>query len=119
MVGIIEETKDISEMSVQELMGSLKAYEERLLKQSGKPLESAFKSKVNLNSKSYGELSSNEQTSGESSRGFSQGRGRGRRRNSSRGRGRSNIHRSSSVEENTRKYRVCERGNHLENNCWF
>ncbi|XP_028089236.1 uncharacterized protein LOC114289666 [Camellia sinensis] len=61
MVGIIEETKDISEMSVQELMGSLKAHEQRLLKQLEKPLESAFQSKVNLNSKSHGESSNLEQ----------------------------------------------------------
>lgn len=36
MVAVIEETKDLSTMSVQGLMGSLRSYEQRLLRRSEK-----------------------------------------------------------------------------------
>ncbi|KAK3000358.1 hypothetical protein RJ639_021395 [Escallonia herrerae] len=41
-VAIIEETKDISELGVQELMAFLKSYEQRLARRSEKSIESAF-----------------------------------------------------------------------------
>ena len=46
---VVEETKDLSLLSVQELFGSLKTYEQRLLSHSEKTLESAFQSKLSLN----------------------------------------------------------------------
>ena len=42
IVAVIEETKDLSLLCVQELFGSLKAYEQRLLRHSEKSVESAF-----------------------------------------------------------------------------
>lgn len=51
MVSIIEEAKDISSMSVQELMGSLKAHERRLARHAEKSVESAFQSKLNVTPK--------------------------------------------------------------------
>lgn len=65
MVSIIEETKDITSLSVQELMGSLKAHERRTARHEEHSTESAFQSKVNLNSKyNNGEFSKNNQRSG-------------------------------------------------------
>ncbi|KAA8526403.1 hypothetical protein F0562_008394 [Nyssa sinensis] len=48
IVAVVEETKDISKLSIQELMGSLKSYEQRLSQRSEKSLESAFQSKLIL-----------------------------------------------------------------------
>ena len=42
IVAVIEETKDLSLLSVQELFDSLKTYEQRLLRHSEKSVESAF-----------------------------------------------------------------------------
>ena len=52
IVFIIEETKEISSLSVPKLMGSLKAHEKRLAKHAKKYAESAFQSKLNFSSKS-------------------------------------------------------------------
>ena len=43
----IEESKDLSKMSLFNLSGSLKSHEERIRKSSNQPLEQAFQSKVN------------------------------------------------------------------------
>ncbi|KAK3013251.1 hypothetical protein RJ639_009069 [Escallonia herrerae] len=48
-VAVIEETRDIKKLFVQDLMASLKSYEQRLLRHSEKAIESAFQSKVNMN----------------------------------------------------------------------
>lgn len=53
---VAEQTKDVFEMSIREFMSSLKSYEERLLRQSEKPIESAFQLNMNLNGKSFGEF---------------------------------------------------------------
>ena len=42
IVAVIEETKDLSLLNVQELFGSLKTYEQRLFWHSEKSIESAF-----------------------------------------------------------------------------
>src|SRR3954464_13064157 len=82
MVGVIEETKDISTLTIQGLMGSLRSYEQRMLRNSEKSIGSAFQSKLNIQSNN-GENKPQIQTRGESSRGgrFGRGRGRGRGRN--------------------------------------
>ncbi|KAG6397865.1 hypothetical protein SASPL_139315 [Salvia splendens] len=84
IVAVIEQTKDISKMSIYELMGSLKSYEERLLRQSEKSIESAFQSKMHLNGKSVGESSFN---GGQQNRSGSYGRGRGQEKTKHDGRG--------------------------------
>ncbi|XP_038971188.1 uncharacterized protein LOC120104336 [Phoenix dactylifera] len=53
MVAVIEETKDLSKLSVQELLGSLKSHEQRLEWHSEKSIESAFQSKLNVRSKFF------------------------------------------------------------------
>ena len=98
MVSIIEETKDISSMSVQELMGSLKAHERRLARHAEKSVKSAFQSKLNVTPKTNErEPSCNYQRGGDSQRGGRYGRGRGRGRNS-RGRGKNNLQRALIAE---------------------
>ena len=79
MVAIIEETKDISKLSVQELMGSLKTHEKRLNQHSKKSVESAFQSKLMLSSinEERGFTSSPRQNFN----GGGHGRGRGRGQN--------------------------------------
>ena len=50
MVAVIEETKDLSTMSIQGLMGSLRSYEQRLLRCIEKSIESVFQSKLTIQS---------------------------------------------------------------------
>ncbi|CAL8108654.1 unnamed protein product [Prunus armeniaca] len=50
LVTAIEHTKDITSLSVAELMSSLEAYEKRLSRRNESPVESAFQSKLNLRS---------------------------------------------------------------------
>ena len=78
IVVVIEQTKDISKMSIHDLMSSLRPYEERLLRQSEKPIESAFQSKLNLNAKSAGESSF---SGGQQNLSGTYGRGRGQEKN--------------------------------------
>ena len=93
IVTVIEETRDISTLTVQEVMGSLKSYEQRLLSHSEKSIDSAFQSQLNIkNSKQPLNASQNK---GESFRGGKSGRGSGRSWNGrGRGRGRGNFDRT-------------------------
>lgn len=68
IVSIIKETKDITKLNIRELMASLQAHEQRLLRHSEKSIESALQSKLNVSTKSQGE----------SSNGGKSGRGGGR-----------------------------------------
>lgn len=74
----IEDKKLVEKVLIQELMGSLKSFELRLLRRSKKSVESAFQSNLNFNQSN-------------SSRGGRQGRGRGRGREGNAGRGQSNY----------------------------
>ncbi|XP_071913903.1 uncharacterized protein [Coffea arabica] len=116
-VSIIEEPKDISSMSVQELRGSFKAHERRLVRHAEKFVESAFQSKLNFTPKTNErELSCSYQRGGDSQRGGRYGRGRGRGKNS-RGRGRNNLQRGLNAE-NSQSCSYCGKTNYLEKNCW-
>ncbi|KAL7200123.1 hypothetical protein ACSBR2_022265 [Camellia fascicularis] len=46
IVVVIEETKDLDDLSIEELMGSIKTFEQRLSRQSEKSIKSAFQSKL-------------------------------------------------------------------------
>ena len=84
-------------MSVEELMGSIKSFEERLNRQSEKSIESAFQSKLNVGtSKTHGkEASSYDQFRGKNSKGGWNGRGRD---TNVRRRGRNNFQRKENDE---------------------
>ncbi|GMP68220.1 hypothetical protein CsSME_00027903 [Camellia sinensis var. sinensis] len=107
IVAVIEETKDLAYLSIEELMGSIKAFEQRLSRQSEKSIESAFQSKLNVSTSN------------------SQGRGRGGGRNATgrvrnaRGRGRSNFQRNENEESTQQKCGICNRSNHVDKDCWF
>ena len=49
IVSVTEKTKEFSTVMIQELMGSLKSFERRLLRHSKKSVESVFQSKLNFN----------------------------------------------------------------------
>ena len=51
IVAVIEESKDLSTLSLHELMGSLEAHEQRISRFNNQPLEQAFQSKINLGDK--------------------------------------------------------------------
>ncbi|KAA8522035.1 hypothetical protein F0562_012651 [Nyssa sinensis] len=117
IVAVVEETKDISKLSMQELMGSLKSYEQRLSRRSKKSLESAFQSKLNFSSRNAEKKSSTqEQSKGELSKDGRQGKGRGR---NWRGRGRYSSERKFNEEESSQRCNICKRSSHVEKDCWF
>lgn len=117
MVGVIEETKDLSTLTIQGLMGSLRSYEQRMLRHSEKSIESAFQSKLNIQPNN-GENKPQIQTRGESSRGGRFGRGRGRGRNS-RGRSGRSANGRRWNEASNKWCKICNSGTHDEKDCWY
>lgn len=120
-VTAIEEARDIAEMSLEELTGSLQAHEARLSRFMDKPEEKAFNVK--------GEASSSREHDRGAARGrgrdYSRGRGRGRGRFRGRGRGFVPRHPSGedhgvqkSFKNNVQCYH-CKRYGHTKANCWF
>ena len=89
VVAATEESKDLSILSLYELMGSLEAYEGRMSRFSSQPLEQAFQSKVNVSQKEFYKdeqenRGGNYQKKGQYGRGrgnFKDGLNRGRGRN--------------------------------------
>ncbi|XP_028116835.1 uncharacterized protein LOC114314564 [Camellia sinensis] len=100
IVAVIEETNDLADLSIEDLMGSIKTFEQRLSRQSKKSIESVFQSKLNVSTSN------------------SQGRGRGRnatgRARNARGRGRSNFQRKENEESTQQKCGNCNRSNHVD-----
>ncbi|XP_058776658.1 uncharacterized protein LOC131650979 [Vicia villosa] len=100
IVTTIEETKDLSTLSVTELVGSLEAYEQRLNRHKEDTLENAFRSKLKFRpqnkedegKKSYGETS--------------------RRREASR-----NFFKNK--PDKNPPCNICKRPGHAEKNCWY
>jgi predicted amidophosphoribosyltransferase len=114
MVAVIEETKDLSTMTIQGLMGSLRSYEQRLSRRNEKSVESAFQSKLTIQPNGDKMLSQN---NGESSRGgrFARGRGRG---GNYRGRGRGAYGGRGNFGGSNKWCGICKKNTHEEEICW-
>ncbi|XP_042391858.1 uncharacterized protein LOC121982918 [Zingiber officinale] len=119
IVAAIEESKDLSKLSLDELMGSLEAHEKRMNRFSTQTLEQAFQGKMNVSQK---EKDSPQEKKNISAQRASQGRGRGRFQNSNtRGQGRGGRGNSSSRFKNqdSDSYcRICRRNGHDTQSCW-
>ncbi|XP_058192176.1 uncharacterized protein LOC131309577 [Rhododendron vialii] len=93
IVAVIENTQDLATLSVEELMDSLKKFEQRSNRQSEKSIESIFQSKLNVSTlkpQGKGSSSSHNQSRGQFSSGGNFERGRGGN-DRGRGRGRNNF----------------------------
>ncbi|KAL0317184.1 UNVERIFIED_CONTAM: putative mitochondrial protein [Sesamum angustifolium] len=93
IVTTIEETKDITTLTVTELVGSLEAYEKRRSRREEISLENAFQSKLNMRSQNYNRKEENFKSTMRDKK-----------------------------KQNKEKYipcRICKRTNHLENDCYF
>ncbi|KAL5731633.1 hypothetical protein ACHQM5_004342 [Ranunculus cassubicifolius] len=99
IVTAIEHTKELSTLSVTELMGSLEAYEVRLSRHSENSEESAFQSKINLSSQKS-------QGGSRKSKEFSRG---GAKNNQADGR----------MKKIFPPCGICKKTSHLKKDCWF
>ncbi|XP_074320347.1 uncharacterized protein LOC141657108 [Silene latifolia] len=112
VVAAIEETKDLSRYTFDELMGSLLAHEDRLNRSSEKVEEKSFQVKDESSQK---EKTENSSSGGRRNcRGGFRGRGRGRGRGKGRfteGHGRQNMGPIQCYN--------CKKYGHKEANCWF
>ncbi|KAI9201145.1 hypothetical protein LWI28_018928 [Acer negundo] len=141
IVVALEETKDLETMSVEELVGSLQAHEQKVTRRSDdRVLEQALQSKLSLHEKRYeqGETSQQGRERGRGSRGRgsgnteTKGRGRGGRDSSrggrgqqnhvSRGRGRGRGRRGGynyrpNVDKRTVQCYNCHKYGHYSNEC--
>ncbi|KAK4401017.1 Retrovirus-related Pol polyprotein from transposon TNT 1-94 [Sesamum angolense] len=93
IVTTIEETKDITTLTVTELVGSLEAYEKRRSRREENSLENAFQSKLNMRSQNSNRKEENFKVQWETRR-----------------------------KQNKGIYipcRICKRTNHLEKDCYF
>ena len=102
IVAVIEETKDLSTLTVQEVMASLKSFEQRLSRHSEKSIESAFQSKLSTGSSKREESpSSNQQRGGRKSRGRGGQNSKGKKK------------------DNATYCSNCNKPNHTEEECWY
>ena len=62
IVAINEETKDLSKISIKELVGSFHVHEKRRFFREDQPTETAFQSKINENSQNFSNKSSEEKS---------------------------------------------------------
>ncbi|KAL4353579.1 hypothetical protein GQ457_06G019510 [Hibiscus cannabinus] len=115
VVAAIEESKDLSVFSVDELMGSLQSHEARINRSTEKSEEHAFQVKETFMSQGNNERSTN---NNRGRGGFRGGRGYGR----GRGRGRNNGRRQCN-EQGNKKYGIqcyhCNRYGHIKADCWY
>lgn len=116
VVSAIEQSKDLSVFSFDELMGSLQAHETRINRSLEKNEEKAFQVKDTVTKAAESDSST--------SRGCRRGgfRGRGRGRGNGRGRGRFDGQRQSG-EQRTNKNGVqcyhCKKYGHIKADCWY
>ncbi len=115
LVAAIEESKDLSVFSFDELMGSLQAHESRINRSLEKNEEQAFQVKESTIK------------TGETKTSASRGRGRGgfcgHGRGRGRGRGRSDRQQRQSGEQSKHKNGIqryhCKQYGHIKADCWY
>ena len=113
VVAAIEISKDLSKLTVDELMGALEANEERIRRFSNQPLEQAFQAKISISNKN-GEVNQEN----EARRNYSRNQNTRRRNQNFQGRGGTrNFNQRSNF--NNSKCIICKRSNRESKNCKF
>ena len=127
VVAAIEESKDLSQLTLVELIGSLEAHECRMSRFTNQPIEQAFQTKLSFGDKekkNYEGYGQKFQRSGSNYR----GRGRGKPHDQGRKinqQGKSsfycNLCRKNGHHTNDCRYKCtrCSRPNHFDKDCWF
>ncbi|XP_073019466.1 uncharacterized protein [Primulina eburnea] len=118
IVAAIEESKDLSKLTLDELMGSLEAHEKRMSRFSNQSWEQTFQGKVNISQKEDDTL---QQKKKEPIQRPSRGRGRGRylsfQARGHRG-GRSSSNSRNSSQNQDSYCRICRKNGHDTNSYW-
>ncbi|BBG94303.1 hypothetical protein Prudu_002549 [Prunus dulcis] len=111
IVAAIEECKDITTLSIEQLMGSLKSHEQRRLTRNDQSVESAFQSKLSFKSQKSSKKgnSRDDQRTGEQRRW---------KKGESSKRDESKNGKSTNSEDNQPSCRICNKTNHDTSNCW-
>ncbi|GJS62129.1 retrovirus-related pol polyprotein from transposon TNT 1-94, partial [Tanacetum coccineum] len=108
------EDQRIFEKILIKLLSSLKSYEQRMTRHSGKAIESAFQSSLQGDKRPQSNF-----RRGSSSRGGHGGRNfRGRERRQSYGRGQGNFDKRSFGDGHSYKCSIFKKDNHEEKDCW-
>uniref|UniRef100_A0A2N9EW08 CCHC-type domain-containing protein n=1 Tax=Fagus sylvatica TaxID=28930 RepID=A0A2N9EW08_FAGSY len=119
VVAAIEESKDLSILSLYELMGSLEAHEGRMSRFSSQPLEQAFQSKVNVSQKEFSK-DEQEKRGGNYQKKGQYGRGRGNFKDGlNKGRGRTGEKYQQKPGTSSSQCFICKKPGHESKECRF
>ncbi|TXG53906.1 hypothetical protein EZV62_019162 [Acer yangbiense] len=107
IVAAIEESKDLTTLSVEQLMGSLESHEQRRLLRNDQSVESAFQTKLNL--KQQKSFKKSDQQRGDR-RKWNKGESSKKEDNRN--------HRDYVADDSKPASKICKKKNHDTSNCW-
>ena len=113
VVTVIEESKDLSQLTMYELMGSLEAHENRMARYTDESLEQALQSKMNVTESKSKERTRRPDYQHQSSDSRSGSKGKQWKKNQS------HFNRKANNNKNFNQCHICKKSNHESKDCWF